>query len=368
MKNYLSILKWIITLAILALLFNNCSPGFDQTEIKNSKNSSEINQPTDSSSETGISEENTENEEAITHTDIFGKTIDGNNILIKGENFPNKAIAEPLYWTSFEESDDPESDLIGYGRFKGLADTNITAPGSNVSHRFDISRQDQNNSPTLNFGDSNELYVFKKIYYDFEIDHADNMGPLGLNLKILRLWSPEGNNIYTGYQGLEGSTGNPRTYAEYTGQSTLWGKIPFIPYKWHQTEIVYKASQVDVQDGIFTVIRDGVKLWDRKFRMRTSNKSAKYNEIAFDQISNGTGNNSLNIYYDDLYIDTTFTRIMLSDAPNLEDSRVLEVQIPLQWSKNLIEIKLRKGAHESFKDKYLLIIDEKNEVNKVISL
>lgn len=102
--------------------------------------------------------------------------------------------------------------------------------------------------------------------------------------------------------------------------------------------------------------------------MRSSSRPSKYNELAFDQVSNGTGNGPLNIYYDDLYIDTTLTRVLITDAPTLEDSRVIEVQIPQQWSNNQIQIKLRKGAHGSFKGKYILVIDQNNQVNTVISL
>ena len=92
--------------------------------------------------------------------------------------------------------------------------------------------------------------------------------------------------------------------------------------------------------------------------MRTSEYPGRYDRVFFDQVSNGTGPGPIYTYHDDVYVDTTWTRVMITDAPTLAGSRVREIQIPLEWSATEIRVLVRQGAHDALAGRYLLVIGE----------
>ena len=55
-------------------------------------------------------------------------------------------------------------------------------------------------------------------------------------------------------------------------------------------------------------------------------------------------NNNACRYFDDVYVDNTFSRVILGDAPHYTDCRIVEPQIPIEWSDNTITITVNQGA------------------------
>jgi hypothetical protein len=63
-------------------------------------------------------------------------------------------------------------------------------------------------------------------------------------------------------------------------------------------------------------------------------------------------------YFDDIYIDNTLARVVLTDKPDYETATVIEPQLPETWSMNMITAKLNFGALSDSGPKYLFVFDE----------
>lgn len=295
---------------------------------------------------------------------ILGTVADGEEIRIRGRDFPEREHARPLLWADFEEGTEPTAlgRLTEWASFNGERTDAERAPGSAHAIRLDHAASSDAAGGSVSF-EGDRLYIFIKRFYDTDITDPGSWGSRGFNHKTIRLWNRCGseceyrqNNIYFGYQGSEG--GNPRVVAEYTGERTVWDGPAPTAGEWTQEEWLYRAGDVDAMNGTFDHVRGGVPQWEGRFRMRTSEYPGRYDRVFFDQVSNGTGPGPIYTYHDDLYVDTTWTRVMITDGPTLAGSRVREIQIPLEWSATEIRVLVRQGAHDTLDGRYLLVIGE----------
>ncbi|MGA1870737.1 MAG: dockerin type I repeat-containing protein, partial [bacterium] len=68
-------------------------------------------------------------------------------------------------------------------------------------------------------------------------------------------------------------------------------------------------------------------------------------------------------YFDDVYVDTTFSRVILADTQNYEDARIVEPQIPLTWSDISVTCSVNLGALPDSGIAYLFVFDANNSHN-----
>jgi len=78
----------------------------------------------------------------------------------------------------------------------------------------------------------------------------------------------------------------------------------------------------------------------------------------------GAVHNEMFRYFDDIYIDTTFSRIVLADNPDYDQARVVEPQIPSAWSGSSITAEVNLGAITG-NTAYLFVFDADNNHNAV---
>ena len=81
-----------------------------------------------------------------------------------------------------------------------------------------------------------------------------------------------------------------------------------------------------------------------------------------DGSSSNPENNSFR-YFDDMYVDTTYARVMLGDASRYDSCRVLEPQIPSSWSNNSIAVTVNLGNLPAQATVYLFVFDSNNNHN-----
>ncbi|WP_203141133.1 hypothetical protein [Marinobacter mangrovi] len=291
-------------------------------------------------------------------------------LVISGSGFGEKSHPNPLYYFDFDE--DSKAQNVQASAVKDSFSTNGTISadstpyGSGQVLRFTIKQDPSAVAiPGIDF-DSDRLYVYFNRRYSFSIADSSNWGSRGFNLKSNRIWGDTGNNIYIGYQGKEGNSSG-RIFPEYTaegGATWVGTNLPQVEGEWTQEEIVYKASDIGVQNGIFDLYHNGNSVHDSVFRMRTSDRPDRYSKLYFDQISNGTNENkTLYIYYDNIYIDDTFQRVYLSNAPTFDEAKERLVQVPLKWSDNSVTVKLKSGNF-SPSSSYIYVVDANGDVNK----
>lgn len=305
---------------------------------------------------------------------VAGEVGHGNTLTIMGNSFGQKPNAAPRYWADFEAGIQPRDlgQAATWDDLRGELSAAKNRVRSTSALRSDVSSTSGSHGPIIRRMNSDKWYIFLKRYYDFDI--ATNQGPIGFNLKTIRFWPekmggslPYGNNIYINYQGRE-QLGNGRAYNEYTtidGPEWFRNVAPYRWGKWQSEEVIYESGGIDTQDGTFDWIRDGILVWnDRKWRMRTNERPNNYQQIFLDQVSNGTGPGPLWIYYDDIYMDDTWARVMLCDNANWTHCRQKEIQIPSAWSDGRIEFVLNLGDFDTASQSlFLYVVTAEGTVN-----
>lgn len=70
-------------------------------------------------------------------------------------------------------------------------------------------------------------------------------------------------------------------------------------------------------------------------------------------------------YFDDMYVDTTFSRVVLANNQNYENATIVEPQIPSAWSSDSIDCTINLGKLTDNSTAYLFVFDENNNHNAI---
>ena len=293
--------------------------------------------------------------------------------------------AKPLCWWPLEDSVLPDAALSRLTTNdytpSGELSSAIVSPGSAGSFRYLFSNASEANAFTgLNRSASppDRWYVWKRSYYDF-----DYLWGTSFNLKQNRfynsgLFSTRPNTYLQGYQFSDGypaydGGGYPRMNVELPsgvdpvdGVTYIYAGFPFVGKAWHVWELEFDPGTEDTQDAIIHYLRNGVQWYDpaHRWKCRYSSGGGQYCYWFPDQNSNGIGS-LVNpyLYYDAIYVDDSFCRVMVSDEPSWQSAvypdgtaRNREIQIPTAWADGSISFVLRQGAHANLSGKYLYVV------------
>jgi hypothetical protein len=299
--------------------------------------------------------------------DRIQPTTDG-YIEIFGSGFGVKEKVQPLVWLDFESPSSLLSrPLLSLEPVNGILTKDLLNQ-SNTVLEYDAKSRGAGGPQGVKFN-SDELYINLRRYYKFSIDDSRFAGSTGgVNLKTVRLWAgfdaPNINNIYLGYQGKEG-VNSGRIFTEYTDEIATWtgSTAPQRGHKWLNEEIIYKTSNIDAHDGIFQYILNGERAKSKPVRNRTSARPKKYEFLYFDQVSNYSLTAPLEIIYDDLYVDDSYHRVILTDSESPQDYSRAIVQIPVEWKDDYIKVKMRT-MDQTGTGLYLHVYDGNNKTSK----
>jgi hypothetical protein len=288
-------------------------------------------------------------------------------IEIYGKGFTEKKNPAPLVWLDFESPQSSSFTASLTGAVVGTVVLDPKLPSNKVLY-FDASVGGSGGPEGVKF-DSDELYVSLRRFYKFNIDDPKFSGSSGgLNLKVMRLWAsfnaPNNNNFYFGYQGKEGLTSG-RMVSEHTSDVANWVG-PTAPQKgmeWLSEEMIYKSSNVDMADGTFQYIRNGEPARLKPLRNRTSDKPQRYRMLFLDQVSNYSLSTPLEILYDDIYVDESYHRVVLTDSETPLNYSVAIMQIPVEWRDDYIKVKARSGKGKGV-GTYIHVYDKNNRSTK----
>ena len=155
------------------------------------------------------------------------------------------------------------------------------------------------------------------------------------------------NNIYLNAQGANSSE---YVIARANTDATLINKnfinpLNQIPFKWNTEEIVYEASDIDTPNGQWDFYQNGVLASDQGFISRTTERPGLYDTIYQSQVSNGALPGSV-VYYDSLYIDDSWHRVVICSSGTYDKCTNREIQIPTGWNENEITVRVTMLIHE----------------------
>jgi hypothetical protein len=347
-------------------------------------------------------------------SDVQGTVATGQSITISGSGFGAKAAAAPLLWADFAEGNTDPSPL---GRITSwdiaeapVLDTNPSADCHSASCMtsgscfWELGPGCSNTTPGegngmaigINPGSlagtyGQQMYInfWRKIGGTYASVIQSSTGP---NVKWLRLW---GDNATLGgeaphaypdtYTNEVACNGGLPMFTEYGGWE-VWAGTWLIPTTtWRNEEYIYQYNSANAEaDGTFDVqinqmLKSSSTNWQSdstKSPMTGQGDIDIQDEFSPNICPSGVGNSYMpqsgdQIWYDSIYIDSTWQRVMICDASTWASRMHCEIQVPSAWSDNGSDngtaasatVTVHEGSFTSGTQAYLYVVGSTNVPN-----
>jgi len=292
---------------------------------------------------------------------VGGDRLQGSTVTISGASFGGKSPAKPLVWAPFDSNINPtilgqRTSWSSVGSMAWSSDYGGTAKASNGNGNWTLEVD-------YNYwtADGQKIYIFKKEKQNFLIT-SDTQ-----NWKIWRMWSPS----FT-YPNIYAASSNGRVYTEGLGsESGYWGNFRVTTTDWVTVELIVRASTYGVKDGLLKIIYNCQEKASGTIMTRDSTDSdyMTMNFVVHGVLANmgswnpawSTANNRM--WADDVYVDTTWARVMIGDAATWSGCTRKEIQIPSAWSDTSITATFNQGAFSTGASAWLYVVDSAGTVN-----
>lgn len=328
----------------------------------------------------------------------------GDPVVITGTGFGTKTVAAPFLWAPFDSSINPSS--LGRKTSWDLIEFMTYAAGEGLSGGALKSTSAGNNPVgrggtiwtagvfTSGFGFAwndygSKFYLFRRNKRNYNIDQT-------MNYKTLRLWSAGRTypNWYLSHSNggwnCEGVADvNSFPYGSYGDSVDLSSPTSGIiaargtANVWRSEEFMTQANSSAVaSDGTLKhyVIGYGlaaqIPFFDymtHNFKIKDATGSGSSSMIecfaAHDILDEGiTAPGSWAVWYDDIYIDNTWARVMLGNSPTYSSCTFVAPQPPTAWSNNSVTVSLNLNGFPSGDTRYLFVIDDTNTVRQTTNI
>lgn len=315
-------------------------------------------------------------------SDVEGEIAHGGQVQISGGAFGPKSPAKPYFWAPMDGSLNPsplgiatawsEVQNMSFAAGEGPAGGGSmkATNGSGVwTGRVDASG--------FYWSDPGQkMYIFRKLKHNFSV-----FSPVNFNWKTWRLWgnrnSPNGalisvmDSVWNGHMPFDYTLESGHNLWPFSDNRAAFGVVD----QWNSNEILMRSNtnatgngngfwqyitngrvrgQVPYQDGNVTAT---FKLWDSS----TNPYLARNYVVHGVQANHPTGFPSSYRYWAaDVYLDNTWARVVVGNAPTLEASTHREIQIPISWSSSSITVQLNLRAFPSGAQAYIFVVDQDN--------
>ncbi len=131
---------------------------------------------------------------------------------------------------------------------------------------------------------------------------------------------------------------------------------------WQRWEIyVQLESSINASDGYIEGWLDGVKVYEQG-GLNLADSDGTFRDFRLGHMFQGHGQDD-HCYYDDVYVSQSRSRIEIGNAPSFEACTVREIQIPTDWSSNLLTVDLHYSRYSQGELAYLYVVDDNGVVN-----
>jgi hypothetical protein len=307
--------------------------------------------------------------------------IQGGTVNITGSGFGTKSPAKPYLWADFNTNINPtnlgrhtswyETEYVKYQAGCGpdgsgcAMDLDTPPPGEGPMARIRTTGD-------FGAGAINTLgqksYVYRKQKHNFNVS--------SYNLKTFRLWPLNAGPGPNNYINEGNSSSDCEGCDNYCwALNNDWASNT----NWYTQEIVMQANTTLANtDGILKVYNDST-LWyncgaggdgSHSWAMRCTANNYDEQELYFLHavIANTpTWNGSIHFYYDDIYVDDTWSRVMICSGSTWNSRGHCEIQIPSAWSCSgspetcSINAVVNKGSFFDGNKVYLYVVDSNNK-------
>ena len=198
-----------------------------------------------------------------------------------------------------------------------------------------------NNFKTFDYSLGDEPYAFNQSWYlCYGPPHPNSATDVGLQ------WANE--------------TSTPLSNPDRNGHNAWWGKaVNPMAGKWSKVEIAIKVS--NQSDGYINLWENGHQVMN--YAGITDNYGGTRRTISVGGYARMQGYTSNWRYFDDVYVDTTLSRVVLADKPVLSQATIVENQIPSVWSDSSITAQVNLGKFTQGQAAYLFVVDASGTVS-----
>ena len=314
-------------------------------------------------------------------TDVSGIIQHGNYITVYGSNFGEKTPAKPQIWCDFEDGTIDCSKTLSAGTpFRGGSHSNWTTDNPHSRSKRNIyTIPNTNNVKTASsfgidangatrfFGFARRKYPAK--WWNYVVNHKTfyaHSTDMVKGQEIGYTWQ---------YHNFANSPNGP-------GQINFRADpgVPSIDYgfsngkqmpndgTWFIEEYEMKrSSAVNLQDGQVKYWVNGSKYKTESVLDMTPDYPEKgYGQIILDEywqqfddngVVKGWPINNGKVQYDDIYMDTTWSRVMIGNASTYDGCTHREPLIPVEWSTTSIRAYFNQGSFSNQENVYLFVVD-----------
>ena len=129
--------------------------------------------------------------------------------------------------------------------------------------------------------------------------------------------------------------------------------------KWSKVEVAVKVT--DQTDGYVNVRENGRQVMN--YTGATDKYPGTQRTIGIGGYARMYGYSGNWRYFDDAYVDTTLSRVVLADKPVLSQATIIENQIPSSWSDGSITATVNLGKFAQGQTAYLFVVDSSGTPN-----
>jgi hypothetical protein len=304
---------------------------------------------------------------------VSGNITRGGTITIDGTNFGTKNPAKPWVWADFEGGvvqADPNYSQGTINIYGSSPTLHISSSGLETHSKYGAAGPAATSSGKTGVGfntifssGTNKVFFFGRKKYA-NSNFLDNV----TNYKWLRLYSSTSGSSYTNFLlafANYGSKFTGFTNEQATSIQSIEGA--YDPNNtWLIQEVqLYHGSSAGSSDASIKYWRNGVKKADKTFLGSTSSYSSlEWRRVSVENfITNDLPVKDADVIYDDIYIDNTWSRVMIGNASTFDACTHREIQIPTAWSSSQITVKGQTGTIVSGATAYLYVVDSSGNVN-----
>ena len=202
----------------------------------------------------------------------------------------------------------------------------------------------QRNDDQWHFGGDNNLKTF---------DYSEGESPYATNKSWYTCYGPPHPDSTTDGAQWTNETSTPLLNPDRNGHNAWWGSaVNPMAGKWSKVEIAIKVT--DQPDGYINVWENGHAVLN--YAGLTDNYGGTKRTIAVGGYARMQFPSNWR-YWDDVYVDTTLSRIVLADQPVLSQATIVENQIPSAWSDGSITATVNLGKFTQGQPVYLFVVD-----------
>jgi hypothetical protein len=299
-------------------------------------------------------------------TGVAGGLSAGQTVTITGSGFGSKPQAQPVLWDNFENGTigkQIQNVPAAIGHWDtGAGSENVTYTDAKA-HTGKMAARHDFIKPYI--ASLSKNMTFTRLYMDFwmVVDYVDIKSR---NFKPWRLYGDNDNYQLDYLWMCNNANALGRVQANAHLEVGSWGGPQYSNGGWMHMQLVYNESSPGQADGTVRHFINSQVAGLDSGAVLTQNVPAHFDQIRighyWDQPSDQScpANGGALVYVDDVYIDTSWARVELGDAPTYAASTHREIQVASSWADGSVSVNFNPGTFVAGSTTYLFVTDANN--------